>query len=153
MPRPPPSPFPDSLPSELDPLTESDWSKLDEATRSKYLRAHAEQLWLRHVELRDSLTDLGQHVTRHGELLADQATALRINTELTESASKKLDTLLDRVEGPLRFAEDVAGTGRIVGRIGSIVKDLGWIVVPLGALWIAAEPALKLLRSYRWFWQ
>lgn len=159
--------FTDSLPTELDPLTDSDWSKLSEDQRSDYLRRHAIALLDRHLALMDGQAGLGlkldaqtRRLTENVERtkgieirLNEHGDLLRKNTETTETSAAKLDLLIERSAPTLKFADDVAGAGRLVGRATTLGKAVAWVVFPAGALWAAvvAGKAWLLARGV-WPW-
>lgn len=133
--------FDDSIP-QLDPITESHWDRLNGEERADLLRRRHAQV----ISVLSWNVDATRMVVKRVDeavmpmLEANTAATARTETKVEEAAiaaekrDAKLDLLVQRTDRPLAAWQNLEGTSNIIGWIGTSLKNVAWVVLPLGML-------------------
>lgn len=148
-------PFHETGPLELDPISDSDWSKLSEAERADLLLLRHHQLMNGQSRIWDRLNGQADTISRAEETARGLAARvdeqvlpmLRENTTATNNAAEaakiaaeaaakvaeRFDAFAVRAESLLDAWASTQGFGRVVGWVGESIKKAAWIAIPAAA--------------------
>lgn len=144
--------FHDTGPLEMDPISDSDWSKLSEAQRADLLLHRHHQLMDGQSRIWDRLNGQAETIARavetaHGlearldeqvlPMLKENTAATKKAAEAAEGAAaatakiaERFDAFAERAESLLDVWANTQGFGRVVGWVGDSIRKVAWVVIP-----------------------